>query len=61
MPYTAEEMACDEIDAAREAVLKAEESYRKGGSIDTLNKTNRRLADAYDAQYEIAGGVIPVQ
>lgn len=37
---------CQEVDAARRAVERATIAYSRGGSLDALNKANRRLADA---------------
>jgi hypothetical protein len=41
------------------AVEKADAAYRRGGSLENLNKANARLADTHFLLYEIDGGVIP--
>ena len=47
------------IKAAQADVAKADLAYRKGGSLDALNKANAALADAHNALYEADGGIIP--
>ena len=47
------------IKEATIAVEAADRSYRKGGSLDALNKANAELADAHFRLYECDGGVIP--
>jgi hypothetical protein len=60
MPYQSDlERCCEEIDAARRAVAKAQEQRQRGGSVDAENVANRRLADAHAAYRECSGGNIP--
>jgi hypothetical protein len=47
------------IVAAQKEVERADASYRKGGSLDTLNRANRKLADCHQRLYEIDAGSIP--
>jgi hypothetical protein len=51
--------ACQEIDDARKAVADATAAYRKGGSLDAVNRADRRLANANDRWREVVGGVVP--
>jgi hypothetical protein len=50
--------AAQKIKEAQIAVENADHAYRKGGSLDTLNKANRTLADAHQYLYECDGGVV---
>ena len=45
------------IDEAQRAVASATEKYSRGGSIDGVNKANRRLADAHQAAQGVASGL----
>jgi hypothetical protein len=47
------------IVAAQKEVERADAAYRKGGSLDTLNRANRKLADCHQRLYEINSGSIP--
>jgi hypothetical protein len=51
--------ACREIQAATEQVEKAMVDYRKGGSVQAVNRANDRLAKAHRAAYDISSGRIP--
>jgi hypothetical protein len=48
-----------EIIAAQKAIERADAAYRKGGSLDALNRANRKLADCHQRLYEINAGSIP--
>jgi hypothetical protein len=48
----------EKIKQAQIAVENADTAYRKGGSLDALNKANRTLADANNYLYECDGGVV---
>jgi hypothetical protein len=47
------------IKQASIEVEKADAAYRKGGSLDNLNKANRRLAAAHNDLYVADGGTMP--
>jgi hypothetical protein len=55
---TREQKACEEIEAARDAVDKATLKYQRGGSLDAVNDANARLAAAHARQREVSGGNI---
>jgi hypothetical protein len=58
--YTSRAQDCAEkIKQASIAVEKADAAYRKGGSLNDLNRANAKLADCHFRLYEIDGGVIP--
>jgi len=60
MPYrTRLESACEEIENAQEAVAKAQAAYSRGGSCETVNRANDRLAYAHCRYRETSGGNIP--
>jgi hypothetical protein len=46
-----------QIKAAQDEVEKATWDYRRGGSVDAVNKANRKLADAHDALYTADSGM----
>ena len=46
-----------QIKEAKADVVKATQAYRKGGSLDAVNKANRKLADATDDLYCAAAGL----
>jgi hypothetical protein len=48
--------ACAAIEAAQEAVEKAQNDYRKGGSPNAVNTANRALAEAHERWREVVGG-----
>ncbi len=49
--------AVQEIYAARGAVDEAQRNYSRGlVGCETVNKANRRLADAFDRRDEVLGG-----
>lgn len=48
--------ASSEIEKARAAVEAAQEAYSKGGSLDAVNKAQRREADAWARAREVTGG-----
>ena len=50
--------ACNEIEQAQLAVQSATKAYNRGGSLDAVNRANRRLADAHEAQYAVAAGLV---
>jgi hypothetical protein len=58
---TDRDRACAEIEAAKKAVEVATVAYRKGGSIDGVNKANRQLADSHDRYYQLTSGNIPTR
>jgi hypothetical protein len=51
--------AAEKIKQATIEVERADAAYRRGGSLDALNKANAKLADAHFTLYECDGGVIP--
>ena len=54
------EMECENaIQAARRKVAAATDDYRKGGSVNALNKANRELADCHYRWREVCGGLVP--
>jgi hypothetical protein len=46
-PEPRQAAAVKELHAATDAVEKAMEAYRKGGSVEAVNKADRRLAMAH--------------
>ena len=48
-----------QIKQAQGDVAQADAAYRKGGSLDALNRANRKLADAHNDLYTANGGTIP--
>jgi hypothetical protein len=50
------EQICLQREAARDAVSKAKDEYRNGGSLDKVNSAERKLLDAIDAEYEFRSG-----
>ena len=57
---TESERLAAEIESARDAVRRAQIALSNGrGSVDAVNKADRRLADAHDAAYEWRGGYVP--
>ena len=54
------EKCAQEIQAAQLAGAKAQAAYSKGGSVDAVNRADRRLADAHAAYREVSGGNAPV-
>jgi hypothetical protein len=50
--------AAQKIKEAQIGVENADHAYRRGGSLNALNKANRALADAHDALYEADAGVV---
>jgi hypothetical protein len=54
----AQDVAAEIVKAQRE-VEEADRSYRKGGSLNDLNRANAKLAACHNRLYEIDGGVIP--
>jgi len=62
MPYNSRAQdAAQEIKLAQAAVEKADQAFRKGGSIDALNAANRRLADAHQDLYAANSGTLPTR
>lgn len=60
MPYEYKHERADrEIEAARTAVAKAQQAYSRGGSVDTVNRAVKRLADAHCKRREVTGGRVP--
>jgi hypothetical protein len=60
MAYQGEDSKhCANIEAAQRAVAKATQAYRRGGSLDAVNKADRDLADANYRWYEWSGGNVP--
>ena len=58
--YTSRAQDCAErIKAAQADVAKADAAYRKGGSLDALNRANANLASAHNDLYVADGGTIP--
>jgi hypothetical protein len=58
--YTSRAQDCAErIKLAQADVAKADAAYRKGGSLDVLNRANAKLASAHQDLYTADGGVIP--
>jgi hypothetical protein len=58
--FTSRAQDCAErIKQAQADVAAADRAYRRGGSVDALNKANRALADATDALYVVDGGTMP--
>jgi hypothetical protein len=58
--YTSRAQDCGaRIKQAQADVAAADRSYRKGGSLDGLNKANRALADAHNDLYVADGGTMP--
>jgi hypothetical protein len=58
--WTSKAQDCAEvIKRAKQAVENADKAYRKGGSLNALNKANDDLAAATNALYEVEGGVVP--
>jgi hypothetical protein len=49
--------AMAKIKEARSAVDSADAAYRKGGSLDALNRANARLAESHQYLYECDSGV----
>ena len=47
------------IEEARVAVAKAQQAYSRGGSVEAVNKANRRLADAHAEWRECAELRVP--
>jgi hypothetical protein len=45
-----------DIEAGRRAVAEAQLAYRRGGSIEAVNRANRKLADAHDVYRECSAG-----
>lgn len=45
-----------DIEKARQAVERAQNNHSKGGSLDAVNRANRRLADAHFRYRECQGG-----
>jgi hypothetical protein len=45
-----------EIEAARDVVAEAQLARGRGGSIEAVNRANRKLADAHDAYRECSAG-----
>lgn len=56
---TREQKACEEIEAARDAVDRAQLAHQRGGPLDAVVKANQRLADAHARNYEVASGRVP--
>jgi hypothetical protein len=57
----ANSLAQDAAAAIKQATLEvenADRSYRRGGSLDALNKANAKLADCHFRLYEVDGGVV---
>jgi hypothetical protein len=51
------EAICLQREAARDAVSKAKAEYQKGGgSVAAVNKAERALLDAVDAEYTFRSG-----
>jgi hypothetical protein len=45
-----------QITSAEERADAADRAYRKGGSLESLNRANRALADAWASWRECSGG-----
>jgi hypothetical protein len=50
--------ACAEINAAQTAVQNATRKYERGGGVDEMNKSNKRLAEAHQALYRVNTGLV---
>lgn len=50
------EEICAARESARDRVSKAKDEYRKGGSLDAVNKAERALLDVIDREYEFRSG-----
>jgi hypothetical protein len=50
--------AAQKIKEAQSGVDSADQAYRRGGSLNALNKANRALADAHNDLYEADAGVV---
>ncbi|MBR1298551.1 hypothetical protein [Bradyrhizobium sp. AUGA SZCCT0042] len=46
-----------EIDKAQRAVKSAMQKHSAGGSVDAVNKANKRLADAHNAAWRTSAGL----
>jgi hypothetical protein len=46
------------IKQAQIEVENADAAYRRGGSLDAVNRANAKLADCHNRLYEIDGGVV---
>lgn len=51
--------ATAEIEAAREAVAKADAEYSRSGNVDAINRANARLARTHSEWREIYGLNVP--
>jgi hypothetical protein len=54
----AQDVAAEIVKAQRE-VEAADRAYRRGGSLNDLNRANAKLAACHNRLYEVDGGVIP--
>jgi hypothetical protein len=45
------------VDQAQQAVKDATEKYSRGGSLDAVNKANRKLANCHAAADRVSGGL----
>jgi hypothetical protein len=50
------EQICLQREAARDAVSKAKAELTRGGPVSAVNKAERALLDAIDAEYEFRSG-----
>ena len=51
--------AAQKIKQATLEVERADQAYRRGGSLDALNKANAALAAAHNDLYVADGGTMP--
>ena len=54
----AQDVAAEIVKAQRE-VEAADRAYRRGGSLNDLNRANAKLAACHNRLYEVDGGVVP--
>ena len=58
--YTSRAQDCAQrIKLAQSDVAQAVASYRKGGSVDAVNRANAKLISAHNDLYTADGGSIP--
>lgn len=49
----------ERIQAAQQKVAEAMKDVSRGGSVEKLNRANRELADAHNANYSWRAGIVP--
>jgi hypothetical protein len=58
--YTSRAQDCaEQIKQAQADVAQADAAYRRGRSLNDLNRANAKLAACHNRLYEVDGGVIP--